>query len=39
MMEYKGIEEESMMVAENSSWSGQWTEDKLDAVERFKKIV
>ena len=37
MIEYKEIEEEPMMVAEESSWGGQWTEDKLDAFEKYVK--
>lgn len=37
MIEYKEIEEESMMVAEETSWGGQWTEKKLDAFEKYVK--
>lgn len=37
MAEYKETEEEPMMVAESSSWGGQWTEDKLDAFEKYVK--
>ena len=37
MIKYKEIEEEPMMVAEDFSWGGQWTEDKLDAFENYVK--
>ena len=37
MTKYKEINEESMMLAEPSSWGGQWTEDKLDAFEKYVK--
>ena len=37
MDKYKEFTEESMMAAEASSWGGQWTEDKLDAFEKYVK--
>ena len=33
--EYNYIEEESFQVREHSSWGGQWTEEKLDAFEKY----
>lgn len=33
--EYNYIEEESFQACEPSSWGGQWTEDKLDAFEKY----
>jgi len=37
MVKYNEIEEEPMMAAEVSSWGGKWTEDKLDAFEKYVK--
>ena len=37
MIKYNEITEEPMMVTENSSWGGQWTENKLDAFENYVK--
>lgn len=37
MSEYKEIDEEPIIVAEPSSWGGKWTEDKLDAFEKYVK--
>lgn len=37
MKQYERYEEEPMMVAEDFSWGGQWTEDKLDAFEKYVK--
>ena len=37
MTEYKEIEEETSILAESSSWGGQWTEDKLNAFENYVK--
>lgn len=33
--EYNHIEEESFLACEPSSWGGQWTEEKLDAFEKY----
>lgn len=33
--EYNYIEEESFLACEPSSWGGQWTEEKLDAFEKY----
>ena len=33
--EYNNIEEESFKACEPSSWGGQWTEEKLDAFEKY----
>ena len=33
--EYNNIEEESFLACEPSSWGGQWTEEKLDAFEKY----
>lgn len=33
--EYKNIEEESLKACESSPWGGQWTEEKLDAFEKY----
>lgn len=35
--EYNHIEEESFLACEPSSWGGQWTEEKLDAFEKYVK--
>lgn len=37
MTDYKELVEEPIAVAEASSWGGQWTEDKLDAFEKYVK--
>jgi len=37
MTDYKKLVEEPIAVAEASSWGGQWTEDKLDAFEKYVK--
>ena len=37
MTDYKELVEEPISVAEASSWGGQWTEDKLDAFEKYVK--
>lgn len=37
MLEYKVFEEKPMMITEPSSWGGQWTEEKLDAFEKYVK--
>lgn len=37
MTDYKDLVEDSIPVAEASSWGGQWTEDKLDAFEKYVK--
>ncbi|MBQ5714139.1 MAG: three-Cys-motif partner protein TcmP [Bacteroidaceae bacterium] len=37
MINYKEFDEAPMSVAEPSSWGGQWTEDKLDAFEKYVK--
>lgn len=37
MINYKELDEVPMSVAEPSSWGGQWTEDKLDAFEKYVK--
>lgn len=37
MKKYNEIEEGPMIVAEASSWGGKWTEDKLDAFEKYVK--
>ena len=34
---YNQIEEDSFMACEPSSWGGQWTEEKLDAFEKYVK--
>jgi len=33
--EYNSIEEESFLACESSPWGGQWTEEKLDAFEKY----
>ena len=35
MSNYNYIEEESFMACEPSSWGGQWTDEKLDAFEKY----
>lgn len=35
MAQYEQIEEESLMACEPSSWGGQWTDEKLDAFEKY----
>ena len=35
--EYNHIEEEYFLACEPSSWGGQWTEEKLDAFEKYVK--
>ena len=32
---YNQIEEDSFMACEPSPWGGQWTEEKLDAFEKY----
>ncbi|MDY6256385.1 MAG: hypothetical protein SPL58_00160 [Bacteroidaceae bacterium] len=33
--EYNHIEKDSFLACEPSSWGGQWTEEKLDAFEKY----
>ena len=35
MIDYNYIEEDSFLACEPTSWGGQWTEEKLDAFEKY----
>ena len=36
---YNQIEEDSFMACEPSPWGGQWTEEKLDAFEKYVNAI